>query len=104
MIARSQVAAIDFNLCSELTQAETKSGVKRFNVTYSKAMNNSSAKPIKEKKDWPVFKNLVSPVDEVVANGQHLPKPMLPILPKTIASVEKPCKSTVIANQRSRFR
>ena len=51
MIARSQPAAIDFNLCSELLQAETNSGEKRFNVTYSKATNNWSAKPIKEKKD-----------------------------------------------------
>ena len=104
MIVRSQLVAIDFNLCSELTQAETKSGEKRFNVTYSKATNNWSAKPIKEKKDRSVFKNLVSRVDEVVANGQHLPKPMLPILPKTIASVEKPCKSTVNVNERLRFR
>ena len=104
MIARSHLAAIDFNLCSELIKAETKSGVKRFNVTYSKATSNWSAKPIKEKKDRSVFKNLVLHIDEAVANGQHLPKPMLLILPKTIASVEKPCKSTVIANQRSRFR
>ena len=104
MIARSQLAAIDFNLCSELTQAETKSRIKRFNVTYSKATNNWSAKPIKEKKDQSVFKNLVSCVDEVVPNGQHLPKPMLSILPKSIAPVEKPCKSTVIANLKSRFR
>ena len=36
IIACSQLAATDFNLCSELTQAETKSGVKHFNVTYSK--------------------------------------------------------------------
>ena len=35
----------------------------------------------------------MSPVDEVATNGEHLPKLMLPILPKTIASVEKPCKS-----------
>ena len=46
MIAHSQVAAIDFNLCSELSQAETKSGQKRFNVTSSKATNNWSAKHI----------------------------------------------------------
>ena len=103
MIARSELAAIDFNLCGELSQAETKSGRKRFNVTYSKATYNWSAKPIKEKKYRSVFKNLVSREDEVVANGVHLPKPMLPILPKTIASVEKPCKSTVDSNQRSRF-
>ena len=88
MIARGQVVAIGFNLCSEYSQAETNWGEKLFNI----------------KKDRPDFKNLVSPVDEVATNGEHLPKSMLPILPKTIASVEKPCKSRVIANQRSRFR
>ena len=60
MIACSQLAATGFNLCSESSQAETKSGVKRFSVTYSKATNNWSAKPIKEKKHRSVFKNLVS--------------------------------------------
>ena len=101
MIAHSLLAAIDFNLCSELSQAETKSKEKRFNVTYSKANYNWLAKPIKKKKNGSVFKNLVS---RVVANGKHLPKPMLPILPNTIASVQKPFKSMVISNQRSPFR
>ena len=96
--------AIDFNLGSELSQAKTKSGRKRFKVTYSKVTNNCSGKPIKEKKDGSVFKNLVLHVDEVVVNGQHLPKSMLSILPKNIASVEKPSKYVVIANQRSCFR
>ena len=53
MIARSQLAAIGFNLCSEFSQAETNWEEKLFNI----------------KKDRPVFKNLVSPVDDVVTNG-----------------------------------
>ena len=40
MIAHSHLAAIVFNLGSNLSQAETKSGEQRFNVTYSKATNN----------------------------------------------------------------
>ena len=51
MVACSQLASIDFTLCNELLQAETKSGGKWFNITYSKATNNWSAKPSKEKKD-----------------------------------------------------
>ena len=62
-------------------------------LKYSKATNNWSAKPIKENKDQSVFKKLVSRMNEVVANGEQLR--MLKILPKTTASVEKPCKSTV---------
>ena len=104
IIARNQLVAIDFNLCSKLSQAESKSRGKRFNVTYSKATNNWSAKSIKEKKNRSVFEKLVSHVYEVAANGDHLAKPMLAILSKTTASVEKSCKSPVIVNQRSHFR
>ena len=57
--------------------------------------------PLRKRKT--VFKKLVLDIDEVVANEELFPKPMLAILPKTIASVEKPCKSTVIAYRRSRF-
>ena len=104
IIARNQLVAIDFNLCSKLSQAESKSRGKRFNVTYSKATNNWSTKSIKEKKNRSVFEKLVSHVYEVAANGDHLAKPMLAILSKTTASVEKSCKSPVIVNQRSHFR
>ena len=40
---------------------------------------------------------------ESTVNDQHLENPILPSLPKNIASVEKPEKSTVIQNQLSRF-
>ena len=57
--------------------------------------------PLRKRKT--VFKKLVLDIDEVVANREIFPKPMLAILPKTIASVEKPSKSMVIAYRRSRF-
>ena len=90
MITCSQLAAIDLNLCSELTQAETKLGVKHFSVTYSKATNNWSGKPMKEKEDRSVFKNLVSCVDEVVANGQHF----TPLIQKGLSPFSLFCEKT----------
>ena len=49
------MATIDFNLRRELSQADTKPGRKRLNLTHSKATNNWSAEPIKENKDQSVF-------------------------------------------------
>ena len=60
--------------------------------------------PLRKRKIDQFLKKLVSHVYEVVANGDHLAKPMLAILSKTTASVEKSCKSPVIVNQRSHFR
>ena len=40
---------------------------------------------------------------ESAANDQCLENPILPSLPRYIASVPKPKKSTVIQNQLSRF-
>ena len=40
MITGNQLAATDFNLGSELSQAKTKSEEKGFNITCSKVTNN----------------------------------------------------------------
>ena len=50
MIACSQLAAIEFKLCSELSQAEIKTGEKRFNVAYSKATDNCLANLLRKTK------------------------------------------------------
>ena len=40
---------------------------------------------------------------EYVKKKEHLEKPLIPDLPKNIASILKPDKTVVIKNQRSRF-
>ena len=67
MIARNQLAAIDFNLGSNLKQAEIADGQNKFNCTFSKVTQNWSAKPIKEKKDREVFHEMIDRTLEVVA-------------------------------------
>ena len=59
MVARSQLAAIDFNLETDLKQATTGTGDKRYRVTSSKMTKAWSAKPIKEEKDRDVFWKMV---------------------------------------------
>ena len=103
MITRSQLAVMDFNEGSKLEQATTRQGDKRYNINFSKITKNWSSKPIKEKKDQTYLHKMVKETIESAANGQRLENPILPSLPRNIASVPKPEKSTVIQNQLSRF-
>ena len=103
MITRSQLAVMDFNEGSKLEQATTRQGDKRYNINFSKITKNWSSKPIKEKKDQTYLHKMVKETIESAANDQRLENPILPSLPRNIASVPKPEKSTVIQNQLSRF-
>ena len=103
MVARAQLAAIDFNLGSYLEHAKTKDGEDRYNVTFSKMTGNWSAKPIKEKKCSGIFMELIDRTVYAVVNGEHVPCPEIPDLPKNIAVIPKPEKKEVIKNQKSRF-
>ena len=51
MLARSQLAIMDFNEGSNLEQATTEKGEKRYNVQFSKITKSWSLKPIKKEKD-----------------------------------------------------
>ena len=50
-LARSQLAIMDFNEGSNLEQATTEKGKKRYNVQFSKITKSRSLKPIKKEKD-----------------------------------------------------
>ena len=104
MIARSQVAAIDFNSGSNLVQAKTVQGNLRYNISYSKITKNWSAKPIKEQKDRKFCKDMVNRAKEIVANKIELPLPALPELPYRIEPGEKPDKCDTINRDQSRFK
>lgn len=103
MLARNQLAVMDFNEGSNLKQAKTKDGVDQFNVLYSKITKNWTAKPIKEKKDRTYLRNMVLETIQLAREKKTLPLPAIPNLPKNIASTPKPDKLEVIKNQISRF-
>ena len=94
---------MDFNGGSKLEQATTRQGDKRYNINFSNITKNWSSKPIKEKKDQTYLHKMVKETIESAANDQRLENPILPSLPRNIASVPKPEKSKVIQNQLSRF-
>ena len=103
MLARSQLAIMDFNEESNLEQATTEKGEKRYNVQFSKITKSWSSKPIKKEKDRSYLHRMVKEIVECVKKKQCPEKPLVPDLPKNIASIPKPDKTVVIENQRSRF-
>lgn len=103
MLARSQLAVMDFNQGSNLKQAKTKDGVGRFNVLSSKITKTWTAKPIKEEKDRTYLRSMVLETVQLAREKRILPLPIIPDLPKNIALTPKPNKMEVIKNQKSRF-
>jgi hypothetical protein len=101
MLARSQLAALDFNSGSNLEQATTATGKQRYNLNFSKITKSWSVKPIKEKKDYIFLHNLMHQTVEIVSTGITVPPPNIPDLPKNIAPIEAPPNED--ANQRSRL-
>lgn len=103
MITRSQLAIMDFNEGSNLEQATTKKGEKRYNVQFSKITKSWSAKPVKKEKDRGYLHQMVKETIESAGKSNLLEKPLIPTIPKNIASTPKPNKKDVIENQISRF-
>ena len=94
MIVRSQLAAVDFNLGSDLEQKTNKMGKECFDAAFSKIANHWCAKPIKVAKNREKFHNTVARSVEVVKMGLHLERPILPVYLK---------KEEIISKQKTRF-
>ena len=92
MIVRSQLAAVDSNLGSDLEQKTTKMGKECFDTAFSKITNLWYAEPIKVAKNRETFHDMVTRSVEVVKMGLHLERAILPVLPQNIASKPKPEK------------
>ena len=102
-IVRSQQAAVDFNLGSDLEQKTTKMGKECFDTTFSKITNHWSAKPIKVAKNREKFHDIVTRSIEVVKMGLHLERAILSLLPQNIALKPKPDKEKIISKQKTQF-
>ena len=103
MLSGSQLAIVDFNEGSNLEQATTEKGEKRYNMQFSKITKNWSSKPTKKEKYRSYLHRMVKETVEMCKEKkEHPEKPLVPDLPKNIASILKPDK-TVVENQRSRF-
>ena len=103
MIARSQLAAVDFNLGCGLYQAKKLLGELRYNISFSKYTSSWTAKPIKEQKNREIFVKMVNRAIEVVRADVRLPVPVVPMLPPNISNVEKPEKDDIVSAHKTRF-
>ena len=92
MVVFRQLAAVDFNLRSDLEQKRTKMVKECFDTAFSKIRNHWSVKPIKVAKNREKFHDMVTCSVEVVKMGLHLECEILPVLPQNIASKPKPEK------------
>ena len=103
MLARSQPAIIDFNEGSNLAKATTGKGEKSYNMQFFKISKSWSSKTIKKEKDRSCLNRMVKETVECVKKKECPEKPLVPDLPKNIASIPKTKETVVIKNQRSHF-
>ena len=103
MIARSQLAVLDFNAGVGLKQAETKLGELRFKQQFSKAAQLWVAKKIVLKKDKTYLNHLMDEVVHLKLSKEECPIPAPGNVPKNIIIAEKPDKKQSINTMRTRF-
>ena len=104
MIARTQLAVLDYNCGSNNTQATTKDGERRYKHIFSKMTQNWVMKKISKTKDREYIHELLSSTLEASPDttGDKLPR-IGSILPN-IAPIEKPDKEEAIENMKTRFK
>ena len=103
MLARSQLAIMDFNQGSNLEQAKTKKGEDKYKMQFSKITKTWSSKPVKKQKDRTYLQDMVTETVNFAAERKYPDKPAIPSLPDNIVSTPKPNKVDVIKNPLSRF-
>ena len=103
MVARSQLAVLDFNGGIESGQATTKSGTLRYKQQYSKVTESWVVKPISQKKHRQYANDLMEEVLYLRLSGEQAAVPDVSNIPKNIAPVEKPEKAVAIQLMKSRF-
>ena len=105
MVARGQLAVLDFNSGVGLDQAKNKQGELRYKHQFSKITQSWVAKKITGKKDKEPFRTHI--LDEILYLQRNRVTYQCPLddytIPPCIASKEKPDKQETIENLRSRF-
>ena len=102
MIARTQLAFLDFNCGSEDNQATNRDGSLRYKQVFSKVTQTWVVKIIKEKKSRKYLDELM---DIIINSPEDHNLPILPEdIPNNTAPLEKPDKTKAIKCMVSRFK
>ena len=102
MIARTQLAILDFNAGVSLEQARTNRGQLRFKQQFSRVNGSWVVKKVKEKNNRIYLKNLKEEAFHLVSSGEEVLLPNI-TFPSNIAPCEKPDKEESIQCKRTRF-
>ena len=100
MIARTQLAVLDYNCGSNNTQATTKDGERRYKHIFSKVTQNWVVKKISETKDREYIHELLSSTLEASPNTTGDKLRRISSIPPNIDPIEKPA----IENMKTRFK
>lgn len=103
MIARSQLAVLDFNSGVGLCHAETTTGKLRYKQQFSRVTQTWVIKKIKESKNKSYIGHLLNEALHLKLSGENYPVPKLENIPKNIATIEKPNKEKSVKNMATRF-
>ena len=103
MIARSQLAMLDYNAGVNLGQAQTKLGQLRYKQSYSKVINSWCVKKIAAEKPREYIDKLLDITVNLKLSGDVCELPKTKVVPNYIAPIEKPPKQEAIENMRTRF-
>ena len=106
MVARSMLAALDNNNNIQRKQATNKKGEKRFNIVRPKGRKSWIGRKLYEGKSYTHVEKMLSEVVHRV----EVPPPEHPVIklsnnqPQNIAKIEKPDKSELVTQLKSRFK
>ena len=107
MIARAQLAVLDFNSGVGLSQSKNKKGELQFKHQFSKITQSWVVKEMKQSKEdiREIYKlHIMEEITHLQITASVYEKPKLVDIPKYVAAVEKPDKNNTITNRRSRFK
>ena len=103
MIARAQLAVLDYNGGSNNTQATTKDRKRRCKQFFSKVTQNWVVGKISKTKDRVYIHELLSSTLEASPDTAGDKLPRIGLIPSNIAQIEKPIKEKAIENMKTRF-
>ena len=103
MIARTQLAVLDFN-CGSDDQAMTQGGALRYKQVFSRVTQAWVVKKIMKEKErnylYPLLQKTIQMEKDI--EGKNLPK--IGYIPDNIAPTSKPKKADAIKNMQTKFR
>ena len=101
LIARTQLAVLDYNCGSNNTQATTKDGKRRYKQIFSKVTQKWAVKKISEPKDREYIHELLIYTLEASPDTTGDKLPRIGSIPLSIAPIEKPDKEEAIENMKT---